>query len=157
VFDYCYNCYLCCCSYGTYVYNKTEGSIYEGQWKRGIRHGQGKLTFKDRSFYRGTFNEEKMDGYGVHVSAPDADGNATQFEGQWKSNMRHGTGTLMDRDGSVYHGKFFDNRKHGQGSMQYADGTTYTGLWEHNQIRGSGAVTLPVGETPYGGPSQVHN
>ena len=67
--------------YGKYTYNQAEGSLYEGQWTRGIRNGQGKLTFKDGSFYRGTFKDEKMDGYGIHVSAKDENGNCTQYEG----------------------------------------------------------------------------
>ena len=75
--------------------------------------------------------------------------------GQWKANMRHGSGCLLERDGSIYQGKFFENRKHGAGCIQYANGTTYTGVWEYNQIRGSGSVNLPIGDTPYGGPKEV--
>jgi hypothetical protein len=33
-----------------------------------------------------------------------ADG--TQYEGQWKNNMRHGQGTIITQDGRKYQGYF---------------------------------------------------
>jgi hypothetical protein len=32
---------------GKYIYREDDGTVYEGDWLRGIRHGKGKITFKD--------------------------------------------------------------------------------------------------------------
>lgn len=41
--------------------------MYEGDWVHGIREGQGKLTFKDGSYYRGDFVKNQMWGHGIFV------------------------------------------------------------------------------------------
>jgi hypothetical protein len=30
-----------------------DGTVYEGEWLNGMRHGNGKLVFKDESVYEG--------------------------------------------------------------------------------------------------------
>jgi hypothetical protein len=41
--------------------------VYEGDWVHGVREGQGKLSFKDGSFYRGDFVKNQMWGHGIFV------------------------------------------------------------------------------------------
>lgn len=43
--------------------DKTAG-LWEGQWHRGMQHGQGKCTFDDHSFV-GEFSNGKVEGQGV--------------------------------------------------------------------------------------------
>jgi hypothetical protein len=33
----------------------TDGSIYQGEWKQGIQHGYGKMTFPDGTIKEGRF------------------------------------------------------------------------------------------------------
>jgi len=47
------------------------------------------------SFYRGDFQGDQMYGKGIFVGTADN----TQYDGEWKSNMRQGMGTAMDSDG----------------------------------------------------------
>ena len=90
---------------------------------RGVRHGVGKLSFSDGmfvlwtifihllicihssihllvypsisgSFYRGDFQSDQMYGKGIFVGA-----DSTQYDGDWKANMRQGMGTAIDSDG----------------------------------------------------------
>ena len=51
---------------------------YEGEWKGGKRHGQGKYTFTDGSTY----------------------------EGEWKDGKEHGQGKETDKDGSIKEGRW---------------------------------------------------
>ena len=43
------------------------GTVYEGDWVHGVREGQGKITFKDGSFYRGDMQKNQMWGHGIFV------------------------------------------------------------------------------------------
>jgi hypothetical protein len=33
----------------------TDGSVYQGEWKQGIQHGYGKMTFPDGTIKEGKF------------------------------------------------------------------------------------------------------
>lgn len=58
-------------------YRKDEGTVYEGQWSRGVRQGKGTITYKDGSFYRGDFSKDQMWGRGVFVGS-----DGTQYDGE---------------------------------------------------------------------------
>jgi len=101
---------------GTYEY---PGGItkYTGQWKDGIRHGQGEMTFADGSRYEGTFDRGEMSGDGRK---------------HWD-------------DGRIYTGSFLLGELHGFGRMQYTDGSHYEGQWSGNARQGSGVLTSATG------------
>lgn len=44
-----------------------SGTVYEGDWVRGVREGHGKITFKDGSYYRGDMQKNQMWGHGIFV------------------------------------------------------------------------------------------
>lgn len=136
--------------YGTYRYRASEGTVYEGEWVRGVREGMGKLTFKDKSFYRGSFYKEQIQGRGVFVGV-----DGSQYEGEWFANKKHGVGTLLDTDGSIYVGEFKDDFRHGNGRLLHAEGGEYIGVWGHGVIVGTGKFTLPCGAGSRGGPAQI--
>ena len=48
--------------YGVFVFD--DGSVYEGQWKKGLFDGMGKLIFISGSKYTGAFQKGHMHGYG---------------------------------------------------------------------------------------------
>jgi hypothetical protein len=43
----------------------TNGNQYIGQRRDGIKNGQGKYIFKDRSYYEGAWRDGKMNGKGT--------------------------------------------------------------------------------------------
>ena len=140
------------CREGTYVYRHDEGCVYVGSWVHGRRHGHGKLSFMDGSFYRGDFKDDQMWGKGIYVDAADG----SQYDGEWYKNMRQGMGTLIDNLGNIYNGEFWANMKHGHGTVHNVDGSVYTGHYEGNLVKGTGIVNLPVGENgSKNGPTEV--
>ena len=64
-----------------------SGASYEGQFFYGLRHGWGKITFKDGAIY----------------------------EGEWSFGHAEGTGTFQYMAGEVYKGGMLHNLKHGIG------------------------------------------
>ena len=54
--------------------------------------------------------------------------NGAEYNGEWKSDMRQGTGTTIYPDGVIYEGHYSKNKRHGQGQMTWkSTGHSYTG------------------------------
>ena len=90
------------------AYNYDINTInYEGKWKRGLRHGKGKNTYKSGNVY----------------------------EGQWKEGLRHGKGKIIYKNGAVYKGIWKDDQKDGVGFLfndekdEKKKKAKYTMLW----------------------------
>ena len=52
------------CNNGYGIFGFDDGRIYEGQWKKGLFDGMGKLIFISGSKYTGEFKKGLMNGYG---------------------------------------------------------------------------------------------
>eukprot|EP01032_Pedospumella_encystans_P039212 gene39212-biopygen17190 len=97
-----------------------SGDIYEGEFKDGKMHGQGKLTHPDGNAREGEFKEGKF----------------------W-----NGTGTLTLKSGDVYEGEFKEGIMRGQGKLTYPDGRTLEGEFKEGKIwNGSGKLTFKNGD-----------
>ena len=46
----------------------TDGSVYQGEWKRGIQHGQGKMVFADGTVKEGYFENNVFKGKGPIIN-----------------------------------------------------------------------------------------
>ena len=82
-------------------------ALFEGLFKRGIRHGVGLTVFADGSTFRG----------------------------MWKEDLPWGNGRLelsaasQHAPGSTYHGLFIDGLMDGRGTFTYASGESWSGEW----------------------------
>jgi len=72
--------------------------------------------------------------------------NGNVYDGEWMEDMRHGRGTLTYFSGEVYTGEWLNDKKHGQGTMTYSNGATYVGQWEEGLRSGSGTITFKNGD-----------
>ena len=88
---------------------------YEGEWKDGNMHGQGRMQFADGWEYAGAFVMGTM----------------------------HGQGTLVYPDTTAYEGQFKNGKMDGFGKLTYPDGWTFIGHWRDGQISGSGTLVNP--------------
>ena len=82
-----------------------DGDKYEGDWKKGLKHGQG-----------------------IFIWA-----NGNKYEGDWRFNHFEGTGTFTHSNGSKYNGEWYGGEKHGWGTFTHYDGSVEKGLWKNNE------------------------
>jgi hypothetical protein len=75
---------------GMAVHTYADGSVYAGDWVRGMRSGWGVFTTPDGCRYSGEWLTDKHDGLGV---AKYPSGN--RYEGEFRRNTRHGRGLFL--------------------------------------------------------------
>ena len=84
---------------------KIFGTIYEGFFQDGERHGKGKIIMPDGFTY----------------------------SGRWVSGEIDGQGKAVYPNGDVYEGSFKKGQRDGEGRMKYANGEEYSGAWSEGE------------------------
>lgn len=72
------------------------------------------------------------------------------YEGEFKDDTPHGTGTLKFPDGGSYTGQFKDGIINGQGTFVFKDGGNYFGEHKDGKPHGHGTLILSNGEKRVG-------
>lgn len=142
---------------------KISTSSYEGEFKHGVKHGQGTFTFADGSTYIGEFVDNSISGYGKYeynstsenhyfcivyngefsegefhgqgrLERTVGDGIKVIYEGGFQNGKRHGFGSLDDQK-TLYKGGWKQGKKHGVGEIQFrkSDIDGYSGYWEDGE------------------------
>lgn len=108
-----------------------DGSVFDGHFCNGRRHGNGIMTFASGNKYSGQFFNDNRQGYGEFHYA------STQecYVGYWKNNMRDGRGEYRFKNGSIFRGVFKNDVKHGVGQKVSAS-LIYTGRWSNDKKNG---------------------
>ena len=81
---------------------EASGNMYQGEYKAGRYHGDGKLSY--------------------------ADGDA--YEGQWREGEKHGHGKYSFATGDAYEGQWREGKKHGRGRFTFAKGIVEIGGYD---------------------------
>lgn len=112
---------------GTDVWRYLTGEVYEGQFdtfpvevaegeapvpSKKCRHGVGKFTCSDYT-----------------------------YEGEFKQDVIHGSGTFKFASGEEYKGEWVDGKYEGKGTYRFKDGSKYEGEWMNNTMHGKGVYT----------------
>ena len=96
--------------------------------------------------YEGEFRENLRHGSGIYVLP-----NGSVYDGQWRDGTMNGRGIFRWPDGeSVYDGEWKDGKRHGQGLLRAANGFLYDGNWVYNTMEGRGSATYPNGQQYHG-------
>jgi hypothetical protein len=109
-------------------------SIYQGQWKDALPHGNGKFKYASKASYEGAFEKGKRHGQGKMIY-PTGDA----LEGEWADDLPHGKGKLVSAV-LEYDGEFSKGEFCGKGSLKHADGSTYTGTFVRGSYHGEGEL-----------------
>ena len=87
------------------IFLDRDGLFYEGEWKAGLMHGQGRLQL------------------------PGGD----EYVGEFRAGQASGSGRYIDASGEIYEGPFADGRRHGRGTTTLPNGRSYRSLWTRGQ------------------------
>ena len=128
----------------TIAHSAYKGEIYEGGWVDGKRSGQGTLTYSNGQRYEGEWQNDFMEGQGTMIYF-----GGEVYKGSWIHGNRTGQGTMTYSNGDVYEGNWLNNKRDGQGTMTYAENDpnymSYTGSWKNNLRDGSGTLVWKNG------------
>ncbi|KAH3731353.1 Phosphatidylinositol 4-phosphate 5-kinase 6 [Pelomyxa schiedti] len=119
----------------------TREGTYVGEWKDGVREGQGAATWPDGGTYYGQWQSDTMRGNGVLRHG--VTGDITW--GQFANGCCAGTGRMFlgenspQKDpGGSYVGQVNDGKFHGNGVRLWSNGNSYEGQWEGDKENGAG-------------------
>lgn len=116
---------------GTMYYADTD-SVYEGDWRDGLKHGFGRSE-EGGCIYQGDFRNDVPHGTGLY-SWPDG----SYYEGDFRYGRRTGKGKLEKGNGDCFKGDFVDDKYHGWGRYLSADGEVYDGGFKNGTKFGKG-------------------
>ena len=137
--------------HGQGKYTCFVGDVYEGDFKKGKYHGQGKYTYDVGEVYEGGWRDNLKYGYGKYTHA-----NGVLFQGYWVNDEAQSSGTQTWPNGDCYIGDFditvndddiinWIYKRHGDGKCIYVNGSIYTGQWDNDKRHGYGTQTWPDG------------
>lgn len=104
-----------------------NGDVYEGKFKDGKKSGFGMLQYKSL------------------LSPEDGSLEWGHYEGNWKANLRNGSGRMRWSDGSEFEGLWVNDERV-NGTMRMIDGTLYTGNFKNDKLEGPGRLKTVTGE-----------
>ncbi len=113
--------------------NYPSGAVYEGDFKKGLRHGKGTVHYPNGSSYVGEWKKDKRHGKGEFTYA-----NGEKHIGKYKNGVLWGKGVYTYPSGITYEGDFKNGVREGYGVMKYADGSWYKGEWKNDKKHGKG-------------------
>ncbi|CAH8643594.1 unnamed protein product [Heterobilharzia americana] len=102
----------CGLRHGYGVYRYPNGATYEGQWKDGKRNGEGTMHWSDRDeIYTGSWVDGKQHGLGCHAwHILRVRTSQYCLPNVYDDNLKHGTGTLILKDGRIFERTFYEDR-----------------------------------------------
>eukprot|EP00957_Ditylum_brightwellii_P211614 15366379-Ditylum_brightwellii.AAC.2 len=110
-----------------------DGSIYDGQFAEGRRHGVGTLTKANGSTYNGGWKDDLYDGFGTYKNPT-----GYMYRGHYRLGRRHGHGECHFPNGDEYIGEWVNGEMEGAGVYRYVNGDIYEGFFKENKRHGPG-------------------
>uniref|UniRef100_K7G4W9 Radial spoke head 10 homolog B n=1 Tax=Pelodiscus sinensis TaxID=13735 RepID=K7G4W9_PELSI len=117
-----------------------SGNIYEGQWGKNVRHGEGRMRWlTTNQEYTGKWVNGIQHGYGTHTwflkRIPESQYPLrNEYVGDFVNGDRHGHGRFFYSSGAMYDGEWVCNKKHGFGRFVFKNGHIYEGEFINDQI-----------------------
>lgn len=100
--------------------------IFKGDWKDGMKHGHGTMTYLSGNIYQGEWKDNLKHGQGEMLWK----NRNESFNGEWKFGKPNGSGIYIWKVQAVkyhqlpmfnfYQGEFLNGKRHGKGTFYYA-------------------------------------
>ena len=131
-----------CEGYGIALFEDHEFQKYEGQWKNNEFEGYGILYYSDGSIYNGEFKKGSLYGFGIKNMY-----NQEYYIGQFKDDLYEGYGKIYYYDSKKkIKGKFKNHVLEGYAIEYLANGDTIEGYWKNGKLNGVAFLNTAKGE-----------
>jgi hypothetical protein len=114
---------------------------YQGEFKDGLKHGNGTYVWGNGDRYEGEFVEDKPSGKGKWQFA-----NGDTYEGELKAGVITGRGVYVTRGGDRIEGSFTSGIANGVGIYRFASGDRYEGEMVGGRLQGKGRYYTKGGD-----------
>lgn len=94
-----------------------DGSVFHGQCRKGMFHGQGHMRWANFDDYKGQYVDGLMEGQGVYTHAT-----GERYQGQFRGSLRDGYGVFTFTDGALYDGEWVADKPEGEARVIYPGG-----------------------------------
>jgi hypothetical protein len=127
-----------------------DGKKIEEDWKHGrLVSGKGKVDLSGQGEYTGDLINGKRNGDGTMVYPEGHE--FKKYDGSWENDLYSGEGSLTWSNGDKYIGKWKDGKRHGKGSMTFSKNNSegylkYEGNWKDNLFSDKGKLTWRNGD-----------
>ncbi|KAM1748413.1 hypothetical protein FF1_009333 [Malus domestica] len=125
---------------GKYVWS--DDCIYDGEWRRGMRHGNGKIIWSSGAIYEGEFSGGYMHGTGTYSRS-----DKLTYKGRWRLNLKHGLGYQVYPNGDAFEGSWMQGLPEGPGKYTWVNGNVYLGNMKGGKMSGKGTLTWTNGDS----------
>lgn len=126
-------------AHGKGVMNYHNGSVYEGEFRNGLRSGAGTYETAEGDKYIGSFRNDIPEGYG-RVSYVDG----SRYEGEWAHGVINGRGVFVYTSGDSFEGYFKEGIRDGEGVYVCADGSRISQTYIEGKLASEDGNGLPV-------------
>ncbi|XP_057438239.1 phosphatidylinositol 4-phosphate 5-kinase 9-like isoform X2 [Lotus japonicus] len=126
--------------HGTYVWS--DRCVYEGGWRRGMRHGNGKIRWPYGAVYEGEFSGGYIQGTGKYIGS-----DHLTYKGRWRLNLKHGLGYQVYPNGDILEGSWIQGTPEGPGKYTWTNGNVYVGNMKGGTMSGKGTLTWINGDS----------
>ena len=108
---------------------KNDGIIYIGYWDNGRQFKKGKLfDFNNNLIYDGEYKKGLKDGNGVYYYS-----NGEKYEGKFCEGVREGKGIFYWKDGTKWEGYFKNDEMNGEGIF-YDGKDSYNAVYKNGEL-----------------------
>ena len=108
---------------------KNDGIIYVGYWDNGRQFKKGKLfDFNNNLIYDGEYKKGLKDGNGVYYYS-----NGEKYEGKFCEGLREGKGIFYWKDGTKWEGYFKNDEMNGEG-IYYDGKDSYNAVYKNGEL-----------------------
>ena len=125
--------------HGQGVMQYLDGAKYEGAYQFGQFHGHGSMKFTNGDHYRGGFREGKKEGFGIYTYVDGA-----RYEGRRRNAQEPGRGRQTYASGGKYVGNFQNGAPNGEGVYTFSNGASYKATWVDGEPLQATIENLPL-------------
>lgn len=118
-----------------------DGAQYDGEFKFGLKQGQGTLKAPNGQVLTGIFEKDELID-DVQITGP----GLYHYKGRLLNRAPHGRGSIVYADGTEYEGNFANGLRSGQGTMRTTNGTVIQGNYVNDQLSGQTHIAGPTGQ-----------